>query len=514
METASIRKPERLDETPPPARAALSLRAPRLFSIFAVEAIAIAIVRRPADMAFSRFAFFDYGSNLTLQALISARYRPAIDFGYQYGLLAALIGRVWFGCLGLTPAAYQWAMLAGAILFAWALARVFAGRKIGAAGLALLIVSFGFAFESSYPNLAHCVEAVILAHALAAQVRGSYRSALALATLAVFDKPSMGYVFGALLLLLIVLELRRQGGTVRDFIAAVMPAAAIFAFLSIVLIAIYGARSFLLTIVPIEGVSNYRALHFGFIHGPGRYLWNPARGLAAYFLDIPGFWMASTLYLIVAAVVQATGYIRRKGLTRAGEVIVTCAILHISFLSLFFGPAASWYYYSFLLAIGCGLATETGVGWRRAAIPLCALAILSWCTTASFVYSRWKVGSPNPETAGLWSQPVEADEWNKVVVMARQEKMVVVDGAGGVEVMYPEFGKPVECFLMTKADIARTAARLSTADSFVVPGVVRLYKVMPTVPDITAAMKDFDLEWKGHFFEVYRRRGGKAGEIR
>jgi hypothetical protein len=489
-----------------------------LFAIFAVEAIAIAIARRPVDMSFSRFAFFDYGANLTLQSLTSAGYRPAIDFGYHYGLLAALIGRAWFGCFGLTPAAYQWAMLTGAILFAWALAKIFAEQRIGASGLALLVVSFGFAFQSSYPNLAHCVEAVVLAHGLAAQVRGSYRSALALATIAVFDKPSMGYVYGAVLLLLIALELRRRGGTAREYLAAVIPAATIFALLSTVLIAVYGARSFLFTMVPVEGVNLYRASHFGFIHGPGRYLWKPDAGLAGYFLDIPGFWMASTLYLIAAAIALAIGYIPEKGRTRVGEVIVTCAILHISFVFLFFGSAASWIYYSYLLAIGCGLTTEMGTGWRRVAVPLCVLAVLSWYSTESSVYSQWKTSSSIPETAGLWSLPNEAVEWNKVVGMARHEKMVVVDTKGAVELLYPEFGKPVSMFLdpglMTAGDIARTTARLKAADAFVVPAMVRMFEGLPDAPEITQAMKDFDLEWKGYFFEVYRRRGVKVRDVR
>jgi hypothetical protein len=106
-----------------------------------------------------------------------------------------------------------------------------------------LIVSLGFAFQSNYPNLAHCIEAVILAHALAAQVRGSYRNALALATIAVFVKPSMGYVFGGVLLLK-ALEIRRERGTVSDFLAMIIPSAITFTVLSVVLIRVYGARSF------------------------------------------------------------------------------------------------------------------------------------------------------------------------------------------------------------------------------------------------------------------------------
>jgi hypothetical protein len=516
MENASVRKAEHLDEAQPPTRPPLSLRAPQLFAIFAVEAIAIEIARLPVDMSFSRFAFFDYGANLTLQSLISQGYRPAIDFGITYGLLGILIGKAWFGCFGLTPLAYQWAMLTGAILFAWALARIFAERKIGAAGLALLIVSFGFAYQSSYPSLTHCVEAVVLAHALAAQVRGSYRGALALATVEILDKPSMGYIYGALLLMLIVLEIRRESGTVSNFIGVILPAAIVFMVLSMVLISIYGVRSFLVTIVPIEGVINYRTVRYGFISGGGKYLWNLSGRVIPYFLDVPGYWMASTLYLLVAAVVQTASLIRRRSLTRAGELIVTCAILHFSFVFLFFGPSVSWYYYSFLLAIGCGLTTEMGAEWRRAAVLLCVLATLSWYTPASAIYTGWKSTSPNPETAGLWSLPGEASEWNKVVEMARHEKMVVIDIRGGVELMYPEFGKPVALFLspglMTEGDVTRTAARLSTADSFVVPGVTRLFDGLPDAPEITAAIGQFELEWKGYFFEVYRRRTGKIEE--
>jgi len=500
----------------PSTRPPISLRAPQLFLIFAVEAVAIAAARRPSDMFFDRFAFFDNGANLTLQYLVSVGYRPAIDFGYHYGLLAALVGKVWFGCLGATPSAYQWAMVTGAVLFAWALAKILAGRKIGGAGLALLIVSFGFAFQSNYPNLAHCIEAVILAHALAEQARGSHRNALALATLAVFDKPSMGYVFGAVLLMLIALELYHEGGSVRDFIATIIPAAVVFGALSVMLISIYGTRSFLFTIVPIEGVSLYRAVHFGFIHGPGRYLWNPEEGgLAAYFIDIPGFWMGSTLYLIIAALVQGWCCFVAGRLTRAGEVIITCAILHLSFVFVFFGSATSWIYYSYLLAIGCGLATEMGSGWRLVAVPLSVLAALSWLSTASFIYRQWKTTSPAAATVGLWSPPKEAGEWSTVVAMARREKMIVLDTKGAVELMYPEFGKPVSMFLdpglMTQDDIARKVAQLSAAGAFVVPKTVRKYGGLPDTPEFIAAMRDFDPVWSGDFFEVYQRRVSTPG---
>ncbi len=495
----------------PPTRQPLSLSARPLFVIFALELLAIDIARLPNDLYFDRFAFFDNGANLTLQYLTSLGLRPAIDFGYQYGLLAALVGRIWFGFFGATPIAYEFAMATGAILFAWAMAKIFAGRKIGASGLALLIVSLGFAFQSSYPNLAHCIEAVILSHALAAQVRGSNRIALALATLAVFDKPSMGYIFGAILLLLIALEVRRNHGTLRDFLDALIPAAIIFAVLSAILIAVYGARSFLVTMLPIEGVSLYREAHFGFINGPGRVLWNPAgRSLRRYFLDIPGFWMASTIYLIVAAIAQAWTYFQSKSLPRAGEVIITCAVLHLIFIFVLFGSGASWIYYSYLLAIGCALATETGKRWQLAAAPLCVLAILSWHDTAIGIRGEWKWTSPNASTANLWSAPEEATEWNKVLTMARQQKTIMIENDGAADLMFPEFAKPVTLYLnpglRTPDEVARKVAQISTATAFVISAAARTHDSANAPPEISAAIKNFQLQWKGNFFEVYRRR--------
>jgi hypothetical protein len=257
----------------------------------------------------------------------------------------------------------------------------------------------------------------------------------------------------------------------------------------------------------------YRASNFGFIHGPGRYLWNPAgRPLALYFIEIPAFWMASTAFLVTAGFVQAWSYVSEGRLTRTGELILTCAIVHLAFIFIFFGSASSWIYYSNVLVIGCALATEMGPRWRLIAIPLCVLALLSQLSPAAVVVNAWKTTSPSPATAGLWATPDEVSEWNKVLGLARQEKTVVIEVHGSVELMYPEFGKPVSLFLdtglATDADVARKTAQIATASAFVVPQTVRTYGGLPDAPEITATMRNFDLEWKGSFFEVYRRRGG------
>lgn len=65
----------------------------------------------PIGLAFDFWAFDDQGANLTAQYLLSHGYRPGTDFGYHYGLLPLLWGRIWFDVFGLTPIACWTAML-------------------------------------------------------------------------------------------------------------------------------------------------------------------------------------------------------------------------------------------------------------------------------------------------------------------------------------------------------------------------------------------------------------------
>lgn len=48
------------------------------------------------------FAFNDGGANLTVQYLMSRGLVPSVDFGYHYGLLPLLMGKLWFWLFGLS----------------------------------------------------------------------------------------------------------------------------------------------------------------------------------------------------------------------------------------------------------------------------------------------------------------------------------------------------------------------------------------------------------------------------
>src|ERR1700730_10756522 len=92
-----------------------------LVALFSLETLAINVARLPESMRFDSYAFCDHGANLTLQYLIASGLRPSLDFGYHYGLLPALVGRIWFALFGATPFAYQAAMVVAGLLCAWAI---------------------------------------------------------------------------------------------------------------------------------------------------------------------------------------------------------------------------------------------------------------------------------------------------------------------------------------------------------------------------------------------------------
>src|SRR5277367_4982056 len=151
------------------AAESLTSRPLLLFLLFAIEIVAIDFLRLPESMAFDSYAFCDNGANLTLQYLVSHGLTPAIDFGYHYGLLPILIGRIWFAMAGHTPVAYQAFTIACGLAIAAAIARIAASLRFNANSLALTAITLGFAARTIYPSMAQALKAALLSRALADQ---------------------------------------------------------------------------------------------------------------------------------------------------------------------------------------------------------------------------------------------------------------------------------------------------------------------------------------------------------
>ena len=494
----------------------LTERPRAVFVLLAIEILAIDLLKLPDSMAFEHYAFCDAGANLTLQYVTAHGLRPAIDFGYNYGLLPILAGRIWFGIAGATPISLQALMTVCDLAIAWAIAKIVSRIRFGAAGLALTAITLGFAVQASYPSIAQAVEAVLLASALASQARGSRASALALACAAVFAKPSMGYVYSLVLIAAIVRERWRAGAKPGEWVAELAPAAATGAALVLVLGIIYGPLALARTAIPIEGMSNYRAGNFGFFTGAGREFWDP-HGLSwlFYLIDFSGFWIAGTIFLIgsgVAAIFYlATGV--GGGLeARRNEIVATCAVLHVAFITLFFGNQWSWIYYAYFLTVGVAAAAGASAIQRRVTIGLGVMGMMAWTHVIRLERLCWDTGQRDAVTAGLWASPDERKEWGQVLDTIRGSKAVVLDLKGAAELMYPEFEPPVTLYLdpglIKPLEIQRKLAQLSAAQLVVVPANIgiEVCNGIPAVPELEAAIKGFEPRVKGKHFDVYQRR--------
>ena len=487
----------------------------KLFFLFAAGLIAVGLLRLPDSLSFDNVALCDLGSNLTAHFLVAHRYQPTLDFGYAYGLLPLLLTRFWFVAFGLNPFAYQALMVACGLAMAWALATIAARLAFGVVGIALMFIAAGVAVQATYPSYAHALEAVLLSFALAEQAQERFRSALVLAAVSILAKPNMGYVYALVLILLAAIETRKSGAGVGGFIRIVLPAGVVFLAISIVLCVAYGPGLLFRTLFPVSGAVAYHALNYGFFTGAGSAFWRqPGHSWLIYFVDVSGFWIAGTIFLVSAATWQFGRIIlAQSSLNPRSEVLVTCAIVHVGFLVLGFGNRWSWIYYSYFLVIGCAIAADMGGSARRIGILLCVLALFSWTDVVFYGRRLWRTTEPDAVTAGLWASPVERAEWLGILSETRGRKAVMLDTAGAADLLFPGFEQPNTLFLfkglMTPAEIQRKAAEISKADLVVVPKIGGTCGGVPPAPEFDAAITGFGLT-REKYFDVYHREGADS----
>ena len=423
---------------------------PVIWPWFAVLAVAVFLAATawnwPTRMGFRGHFFGDPGANLAVQDLIRRGLRPTIDFVYQYGLLALLFGRAWFALLGASPLSFQVSAIVFGLWMIASLTRIVRDRKIGPSGAALLLVGLPFFVPSSQPNFAHGLESALLCQALAEQSRGRRATALALATAAVFAKPSLGFVYG-LILLLATLGSLRDRRSVRALLGreGLGPAIATGLILLAVLAAVYGVVPLVRTVIPTAGMANYRAANFGFFRGVGRLFWNPPGVTAGYYVGtVVGFWIVGSLTLMAAGLAAARrlfadrgGAPLATGSGSAAEMVATCALLHATFVLGPLRPSVHMglrYLRPRRRAGGHDRPRPRLAGWVWG---LVVLASVGHKSTVTGPIAAWKVTSPAPETAGLWETAEARAEWSEVLGMTRGGALDGPRGRGLLRVARP-----------------------------------------------------------------------------
>lgn len=440
----------------------------KLWLLFSVELVLVAILRLPIGLDFNAYAFADRGSFLTVCYLAAHGSRPGVDFGYPYGLLSIMTAQAWFHVLGLTPRVDELAMLACGLFGVWGLARFASAMRLGWIGIILLVAAFPFTILPSYQSFVYALEASILCNALAEQAAGRRANALALATAACFAKPSMGYLYGFVLVLLTACDTwGKAESRVRwsELLKSFLPAAMTAAVLAVILADVYGLSSLVATLVPASGRAIYKAIGYGSVFFSGRSLWyDPKSGLAFYLLTIAGFWIAASLWLAVAglrAVWRLTcTYLTRNVPRVEDEFVFTCALLHVVFITTFFGAATSWEYYSYLLVMGVAATSICDAVSARLTAILAVLAFTGNFAHVQMALYKWRVTAPEPQMRGLWASDRERSAWIRVLAATAGHETVALTFQGCAPLL-GDFQPPIGAYLVPHEALpAEVALRL------------------------------------------------------
>jgi hypothetical protein len=449
----------------------------KLWLLFSAELALLAIARRAIDLSFNSYAFADRGSFLTVCYLAAHGSRPAIDFGYPYGLLSIISAQACFHVFGLTPQAENLAMLVCALFATWGLARFASGMRLGTVGVVLLAVALPFTILPAYQSFVYALEASLLCNALAEQAAGRRANALALATAACLAKPSMGYLYGLVLVLLILCDgwcgnfAAESRSVWRWILESFAPAAITGAVLLTILAAVYGIPPLVATVIPASGRAIYRAIGYGSVFFSGRGLWyGPKGGITFYLLTVAGFWIAASLWLVAAGLRAGWRIVsayRIRAVPRVeDEFVFTCALLHVAFITTFFGAPTSWEYYSYLLVMGAAATSINDAVSARVAAGLALLALVGNFGHVQMALGAWRTTAPGPQTQGLWASAPERRAWTRVLAATADHNAVVLTFQGCAALLGP-FAPPIGAYLVPHealpSEIRRTFNRVQHA---------------------------------------------------
>jgi hypothetical protein len=514
------------------------------WAVFAFELTALLLIQLPSVYNFQTFVLYDPGSVLRADWLLAQGLSPTIDFGYSYGLLSLIYGRLVFALGGRTPEMYLVGTWLMEMLMALGLAR-FALRWNWAAR-ALLIVAAPHAAHPIYLALTHPMEGALLIHAAADLADGRRARALALTSACLFVKPSLAYALGLVLLISIACERRREraGGerTLKYLVASLAPAALIAVFCAALIAGWFGWRPLLNSILPFTAKKSYAALGFGFL-GSGRSFWAPElNGVGdylRYYITTPaGFWIVASLSLL--ALCAAAIIVFKSQGAKTNETLIALTVLHIFFIVALFAWPGSWAYYSYLLVLGVGIGLEqlsekamknagnaehaekrndifrvfryfrvfrvSGSRWLWALLTL--LALTGHQQRYRAVSGDWRFSARAPEAAMLWADQTQRAEWSRALEMAERKRLLFLHN-GCANLLFPTVLGPPSWFfspgIQTPAEIAAIRRQIESAD--VVISFNHAAILDPWSWDEFADKRaQFATTWRGVYITIHERR--------
>jgi hypothetical protein len=454
---------------PPPLPTPFAFRRPwPLAAVIAALLLLNFLLRLPTWQVadWGQFAFYDPGTVLKGDLLLAKGYVPTLDFGYTHGLLSLLYGHLGFALLGRTPTAFFLLTLATEAVMAWALARFFRATLSARWPVLLFLLALPMAIMPAYLTLTHPLEAMLILLALAAHAEGKRPRALALLTVCLFVKPSMAYLYGFLLTLLILWHTRsHKRQLLRAFLPALLTLILLFTGLSLWM----GIRPVLITLLPTTGAATYAATGFGFFSTDGRQFWLPANPWQDFLTPAAVFLLAAAASAIAALWAVRPTFTPRplpNPQRPLYELLLTLGILHTTFLLTFYGWSGSWTYYAYLPLLSLTLIISLLPQKLRilSTATLVALLLLSHTQLLGDIANGWHYKIRSAATANLFADPIQFQQFQEALHATDHEPtLLLTNGAPPPSNLPPNITLPDAWFpepgIPTASELARVHAQ-------------------------------------------------------
>ncbi len=292
-----------------------------------------------------------------------------------------------------------------------------------------------------------------------------------------------------------------------------MPSALTGILLFVTLAAWFGIALVIQSLLPVRGADNYKQLNYGFFFGIGRRFWLPDDLSPRFYIFSPaGHYLVGSVVLLAAAVASGWRLVRKSASLSDSnaEVVACCGIMHLSFLTLFYGDRASWTYYYYILIIGLAAMATRGRGWAVlvALITIASMAVFKdW---GGYLRKQWRDKTHAADTFGLWADTPSREEWRQVRQVIRDKPAVYLTSGGGcLELFMPQFADSEDMFFTpgypTPKELDRRLEQIAGTEVVLIRKMINVRNFLDVWPEIRNALAGFDLVASTERYLIYQR---------
>lgn len=483
------------------------------FGAFVALFVGIYLLSWPTLFSLDLWVFKDRGSFLNIDHLLHQHLRLGVDAFYCYGLLPVLLQHWLFRCTG----AGYWPLIGCALvtllIIAYFCALLLRYLPHNATWLLALIVMARLVNVVN-PNLPYSIVQISILFALFFVLAGRFEIALAVASVGCWSVPSLPLVLSVSIASVILIQWflrapRRLGRLARRL----LPGFLTYTAIGVVLVLQFGWRSVFATATPLAGISFYHEAGYGRAHALLEFL-HPAgfdriHYLLHIFLNPVAWWVFSTVLLLWLAGRALLRIIGIGELEPRALTVILCAIIQLTLATIAYGAPHQHFLYDPILIVGVllGLAEMPSTSAQR--FILAAFLVLGVAGQATLVRSTfhgWKQVR-SADTAYLYADREWLTEWEPILELSHQHKMLMLSYSTGVHHYFPSIQSPdIWTFFpgqLLPSDITRVNGQIDQAEVVVLDmtSPIDFDFLKPGTPLIssfcmTSATGNFQIWWR------------------